>query len=1116
MLLNRLFASCWLVLAAWIVACETRLPALSPQATEEDQATSTPAAPQIAGASDEGKVAMQGFRKPPGWSVSLFAAEPDLANPVAMFVDARGRAFVCESFRQDQGVTDNRKHDQRWLAADLAANSVEDRVNYHKRLSGAKANEYTRHDDRIRLIEDTDGDGAADRSVVFAAGFNQIADGTGAGVLVRGDRAYFTCIPKLWLLQDADGDGQAESRSALHEGFGVRVAFRGHDLHGLIIGPDGRLYFSIGDRGYNIDTPYGKLLDPESGAVFRCELDGSDLEVFATGLRNPQELAFDDWGNLFTGDNNSDSGDQARWVNVLEGGDSGWRMMYQYISDRGPFNREKLWQPYSSETPAYIVPPIANIANGPSGLTCYPGTGLDNSFRNSFFLVDFRGGSSNSGIRRVTVKPKGAFWEVDRNEEFIWNILATDADFGPDGALWVTDWVNGWVGESKGRIYRFNSSDVNAEKLKTEVKQLLADGMTKLAPARLGELLAHPDRRIRNEAQWELAARGDVEQFTSAAQPSETVLLKRLHATWGLGHMARQQSARHRAAVGLLGPLLSDKEAIIQAAAAQMLADAGAGQYSREICALISSEQPRLQYAACLAAGSLHASELLQPTCEMLNQNAGTDPAIRHAGIMALAGLPNLADIAELKNHPSVSVRTAAVVALRKRQSTMVAQFLQDVDPTVRAEAARAIHDVPQLHGALPQLAQLTALRGASDHLAHRALNANFRLGKMEHAQAIAEFAAHPENDSAMRKEAVAMLLAWGKPGQRDRIMNRHMPLTDRDLATAKSAFQQHLDGILAGPLDVRNHAARAAAELGIHEVAKLLETLITDTQSPPESRVSALEGFVGLRKDAARELLLTCLGDSSPILRTKALEFLVEFEPEQSLDRLAKASRSTSPIERQTAWDLLSKLDLPAATTIIEAGLKQYLLGQMPDDVWLNVIEAAEGRVSKESIKALNEFEAKLAAQDALASYRDCISGGDAKVGERLFMTKTELSCVRCHKVGDTGGDVGPPLHEIGKTKDQRYLLESIVAPDAKLAQNYETIVVLTDDEQIYTGILREENDKLLKLMTAEGRIVSIETSRIAARRKGKSSMPEDTLKFMTRRELRDIVAYLSSLKGT
>src|SRR5205807_763403 len=170
-------------------------------------------------------------------------------------------------------------------------------------------------------------------------------------------------------------------------GYGVRFGFIGHDLHGLRFGPDGKLYFSIGDRGLRVETEGRTVSSTETGAVLRCNPDGSGLEIVATGLRNPQELVFDQYGDLFTGDNNSDSGDEARWVYLVEGGDSGWRVGYQFMENpysRGPFNEEKLWHPHFEGQAAYIVPPIANISSGPSGVAYFPGTGLPARFQDHF------------------------------------------------------------------------------------------------------------------------------------------------------------------------------------------------------------------------------------------------------------------------------------------------------------------------------------------------------------------------------------------------------------------------------------------------------------------------------------------------------------------------------------------------------------------------------------------------------------------------------------------------------------------------------------------------------------------------------------------------------------
>ena len=185
--------------------------AVLPGLPANSQEIPVPATPVIAAASDEGESAIEQFKYPAKLQATLFAAGPDVANPVAICVDHMGRVLVCETFRQDRGVEDNRDH-ANWLDDDLAVQSVEDRVAYMKRFYPDSWNrEFQTQDDRIRLLEDTDGDGIADASKVFSNRYNGIAMGTGAGVLQYRDKVYYTCIPDLWLLGDSDGDGVADA-----------------------------------------------------------------------------------------------------------------------------------------------------------------------------------------------------------------------------------------------------------------------------------------------------------------------------------------------------------------------------------------------------------------------------------------------------------------------------------------------------------------------------------------------------------------------------------------------------------------------------------------------------------------------------------------------------------------------------------------------------------------------------------------------------------------------------------------------------------------------------------------------------------------------------------------
>ncbi|MBT4767801.1 MAG: glucose dehydrogenase, partial [Phycisphaerae bacterium] len=397
---------------------------------------------------------------PEGFSIQTWAEHPTIFDPVAFCFDEDGTIFVGETQRQDRGVEDNR-NSPFWLVDDLASRTVDDRFLVfekwaHKRENGVDF--YREWADEIVRLRDTDGDGVADERIRFAGPFDEVLDGTGSGLIAIDGDIWYTNIPHLWRLRDTDDDGMADEQESLQRGFGVRVALRGHDMHGLRLGPDGRMYWSIGDRGYHLELPDGRVLeDPHSGAVFRCERDGSNIEVFYRGLRNPQELAFDQYGYLFTGDNNSDSEDRARVVYIAEGGQTGWDMAYQTLNgdnDRGPWVQEAVWKMDHPGRPAWALPPLSYIGSGPSGLTYLPGTGMPDRYDNRFLLCDFRGSPEHSSVLAFGVEPDGAGFEVVDIHPFVKNILCTDVEVGWDGRVYVSDWVQGWGSSETGRIVR--------------------------------------------------------------------------------------------------------------------------------------------------------------------------------------------------------------------------------------------------------------------------------------------------------------------------------------------------------------------------------------------------------------------------------------------------------------------------------------------------------------------------------------------------------------------------------------------------------------------------------------------------------------------------------------
>ncbi len=1054
----------------------------------------------------------------PALKVSLFAGEPLLANGVAFTQDEKGRWYIAETYRQEKGVEDNRAHGN-WLDADLASRSIEDRLAMIKKFYPDQAKfteKFATFEDRVTLVEDSNGDGKADKTTIFADGFRDPLDGTGAGILARGGDVWWTCIPNLWRFRDQDGDGKAEVKDKLLTGFGVKYAFRGHDMHGLRFGPDGKLYFSIGDRGINVTNKEGKQFEnPETGSIMRANPDGTEFEIFATGVRNPQELAFDEHGNLFTGDNNSDSGDKARFSHLVEGGDSGWRMYYQYLPDRGPWNRERLWDEKHAYKARYIIPPIANISDGPSGLTYNPGTGLADKYKGKFFLSDFRGGANASVVHQISLEPKGAGFRLQERKDFVSGILTTDVEFGNDGSLYVLDWVESWGGVNKGRIYKFSDPGADAN-LQAKTRELIENGMEKRSEDELGGLLSHADMRVRQAAQFELAARGEkgVPALTNAIK-SGSPRLQRLHGIWGLGQIAAKK-------VEVLEPvalLLGSGDAEVRAQAAKTLGERRFRPASEKLVQLLKDGEARVRFFAALSLGKLEHKPAFEPLCQLLAENNDQDPILRHGAVMGLHGVATIEQLVSKTGDGSPAVRAGAVLALRRHGSAEVARYLADKDPSIVLEAARAIHDLP-IPEAMPALAKLIEHKGLKgNHIISRAINANYRLGKAENAKALAEYAAAGDASETGRKDALDALANWENPNAKDRVLNAWRPIAERGSQDAAAAIAPAISVLLKDDkAGVQEVIARVAAKLSIKDAGEPLFALASNDKASTGARVAAIQALAALKDSRLPQVAKLAVSDKDSKVRTEGLQALAGADPSAAVKVIGEIVVNGAVPEKQGALVALTQIHKPEAYALMGTLMDKLIEGAVPSEIRLDVFEAAKRADKPELKEKLQRYEAGLPKDDPLAQYRIALAGGDVERGRKIFREKAEVQCLRCHKAEIGDSQVGPDLTHIGAGKDRDYLLESIVYPNRTIAQGFDMVILTLQDGSIVAGkLLKDEGGNVeVESMDEQGKpkVIAVTAAQIKDRARAPSPMPENIRDFLDKGELRDLVEYLATRK--
>jgi quinoprotein glucose dehydrogenase len=1036
--------------------------------------------PAAVSRTDDAQAALKKFAVAPGLQVEVWASEPLLANPVALAFDDAGRAYVAETNRRRTSVPDIRKFDE-WVIPNLALRSVEDRLAFFQRKfpESAKAKPTKDRPDhngdgqfdwrdlgveseRIRVIEDTDGDGRADQSRVLAEGFNSPVTGTGAGVAVQGGEVFYTCVPDLWRIR-ADG-----TKEKLLTGFGVHVAYSGHDMHGAKIGPDGRLYFSIADCGAKIVGKEGEVIDvADTGAIFRCETDGSRLELVAKGLRNPQSLAWNELGDLFTGDNNADGGDKARWIHVVEGADYGWRIGWQFLPKLGAWNSEGMWHLDAGERHLATLPPVAHVGHGPAGIAYYPGTGLPEEYRDHFFMADFPG-----GVRAFKLTPKGASYTVENpgdilqdnkpqnlTGKMLWNLYPSDVAFAPGGGLFVLDWIEGWEKTGKGRIFRVFAPD--SDKAAAETKRLLNEGFVKRSDDELAKLLGHADQRVRLGAQFALVRREKAGVLAQAASAGHE-RLARLHGTWGLAQLARTNPE----AVRFLPSLAGDADAEVRAQWAKSVGEMRAVAEAASLVRLLEDPAARVQFFAAQTHARLG---LKAPALDRLT--AGHDAFVRFAARRALGRL---------------------------------------------GEGTHAIHDGSDRTG-WAELASHAGRPGLAEPVWRRAVNANYLLGTAEAAQRLGEVALNADVPSGQRVLAVESLAIWNQPFGRDRITGLWRDLPPRSEAKGAAEVAAKILPMLLREQDeaVRLAAAELAGAQKVLSAEADLLAVASDAKAGGKVRAAALRALAAMDAPGLGKAVRAALVDKDKTLLDAARALAAKASSADAVRVNAAVLGTGSLREQQAALAVIAQQPGAEADRVLAEQLDLLAAGKLPKALWLDLLEAAAFRADAGVRSKLTAYEQARKADDALSRWRECLEGGDAKLGREIFYEKAEAGCLRCHKVKGEGGDVGPDLAGLAAKYDRENLLRAVVDPNASIAPGYDNVLLTMTDGSMAAGILAAEDAASVTLKSlVDGKTEQIAKAKIKERAAVPSAMPPGLGDVLGKRGLRDLVEYLATLK--
>lgn len=957
----------------------------------------------------------------PGLSVGLFASEPMFSNPTNISIDAKGRVWVCEAY------------------------------NYRNALN--PKNPVKKEGDRIMILEDTDGDGKADKSKVFYQGTDVNA---ALGICVLGNRVFVSCSPNVFVFTDENGDDVPDKKEVLFTG--IQGEQHDHGMHTFTFGPDGRLYFNMGNEGKILLKPskdtvvdiHGRKIATTGkpfyqGLALRCELDGSNVEVLGHNFRNNYELTVDPYGTVWQSDNDDDGNKGTRINFVMEQGNygytdemtgAGWNARRTNMEKEIPYRHWHLNDPG-------VVPNVLQTGSGsPSGITFYEGTMLPNAFQNKIIHAE----AGHNVVRAYPTENDGAGYKASivnlvEGQKDQW-FRPVDVTSAPDGSLFIADWYDPGVGGhqvgdlDRGRIYRVTPPDTKYEIPSIDLS----------TPSGAAKTLLNPNNDTRYQAWTALKNFGDKAEPELLKLWKSDVPQHRAQALWLLTRIDGKTKQ-------YLDEAISDKDPNIRItglrAARELKADVIT--YASR---LVKDESPQVRREVAIALRGNSSQQAADLWAQLALQHDGKDRWYLEAlGISAAGNWDlyfNTWKKAAGKNWNTEGGRDIVWRSRSKDAIPMLAELIRSSDEKEMLRYFRAFdfQTDPSKQQALAQLATqskdskvLYALKhmDASKFKMTPAVTATLNKvldenkGKLEYVDLVNAFnlknkandlldLAIQFPDSASGREAVGTLLKWNRTDLFTKVFS------ERDKSKSQSLIRS------------------LWSKMNNNRTMAVMEALMLDTTQDVEVRKFAIRTFGGPWNTEDR---------------------LLELAKE---NKIPKDLQTAAAGVFQTAW----------RANIREDGAK-----------YLNLPGSKEGK-SLPSISVLTEKD------------------GDAAKGKEVFKNV----CSNCHRIKNEGVNFGPDLSEIGDKLPKQGLYTAILYPDQGISFGYEAYnIKLKDGSTAFGRILSETEDKIdLQYITQQQ---SINKTDIVSKTKLETSlMPANLQATMSEQDLIDLVAFLQNQK--